>query len=248
MSENYTTNQADFEILEQYVLGTLQPEKILEFEKRLKNDQHLQQQLKEYKILISGVEQQSLLNKLNDFHEEINLEETITKKAAKKFSITRFSIAASLALIVSFGGLWMYRTNNSNQKLYSKYFKPDPGLPTVMGIDDDFEFNEAMVNYKMGEYQLAIEKWEEILHKEPQNDTLNYFLGVAYLSEKNQFKTIEHLSKVLEKSNGIFRNDANYYLGLAYLKNNELKKSIQHFEKCENKKRHEILEKLNKLK
>lgn len=245
MSENIDINQKDFELIEQYVLGTLHPDEVIEFEKRLINNLYLQQQVKEYRILIDGVEQQSLLNKLNDFHKEITPDKTIDKKAVKKNSITRFSIAASLALIVALGGIWIYRTSNSNQKLYAKYFTPDPGLPTLMSIEDDFEFNEAMVNYKRGEYQMAIEKWEALLVEKPLNDTINYFLGVAYLAEKNQHKTIEFLTIVAGESKSIFFKDANFYLGLAYLRNKDIEKSIQSFKTSNNEKSQQILDNLN---
>jgi predicted Zn-dependent protease len=199
----------------------------------------------EYEALINGVEKQALLNKLNEFHKDIEQEEINPKKS---FSITRLSVAASLVLIVAMAGFWFYNSTNTNQKLFVKYFSPDPGLPTVMSNNSDFEFFDGMVSYKRAEYQLAIEKWQNLLADKPQNDTLNYFLGVAYLAEKNQLKTIEFLTKVAGDSNSIFFKDANYYLGLAYLKNNDIEKSIQSFNISNTEKSQQIISNLKKKK
>jgi len=248
MSENIEINQQDFEKIEQFISGSLSSEDLINFKKRLKNDPLLQQQVKEYEVLISGVEKQSLRNKLNDFHKEFESEKKNIIQPKKSLSITKFSIAATVALIIGFTGFWLYNSKNTNQKLYAEHFGPDPGLPTVMSNNNDFDFYDAMVDYKRGNYNVAIKKWENILTKSPENDTLNYFLGVSYLAEKNQFKAIEFLTRVLNESNSIFLNDANFYLGLAYLKNNDIEKSIQSFKKSDNEKSQNILDNLNNTK
>jgi tetratricopeptide (TPR) repeat protein len=117
-----------------------------------------------------------------------------------------------------------------------------------MSNNSDFEFFDGMVSYKRAEYQLAIEKWQNLLADKPQNDTLNYFLGVAYLAEKNQLKTIEFLTKVAGDSNSIFFKDVNFYLGLAYLKNDDIEKSIQSFNISNTEKSQQIISNLKKKK
>ena len=116
-----------------------------------------------------------------------------------------------------------------NEKLYNEFFTPDPGLPTVMGENGDYSFYEAMVDYKHGDYNEAIKKWERQLFQKPKNDTLNYFLGSAHLANGNSKKAIDYLEDVADDKKSIFYNDANTYMGLALLKTGQIpeaKKSV----------------------
>ena len=77
-----------------------------------------------------------------------------------------------------------------------------------------------MVHYKHKNYDLSIKKWSILSQKNPSNDTLNYFLGVAHMANKNMDKAIPYLEKTIKNTNPEFPflKDAYYYLGLAYIK------------------------------
>ena len=146
-------------------------------------------------------------------------------------------------LVLAIGSYW-YFGQPTNEKLYTKYFTPDPGLPTTMSATNNFEFYDAMVNYKHGEYKIAISKWKKIEQKNPTNDTINYFLGVAFMAEKNETESIPYFQKVLVENNSVFTNDAYYYIGLAYLKNNNLDKAKENFKNSTSEKSFAILAEL----
>ena len=114
-----------------------------------------------------------------------------------------------------------------------------------MSSNNNFEFYDAMVSYKQGDYTTAINKWEKLLQAKPSNDTLNYFIGVAHLANKNEVEAIPFLNVVTNYSNSAFLNESYYYLGLAYLKNNNVKlaKKNLNFSTVDNSKL--ILSKLN---
>lgn len=246
MATDYNINQEDFQRIEQYVLGNMPKDKLSAFEERLKNDDLFKKQVEEQKLLINAIEKQSLKNKLDDFHKGIdkNVLKESMKSQKKRSSFQKYAIAASIALLVGIGGYWYVTNQSGNDKIYTDYFRPDPGLPTVMGNSNNYDFYDAMVNYKQGDYNTAIEKWNKLLIAKPENDTLNYFLGVAQLADKNEAKAIPYLQKVLEKNKSIFMDDTYFYLGLAFLKNGELEKAKQSFEKSGNQKSLEILSKL----
>jgi len=245
MGRKTNINQEEFEEIERYLLNTMDGEELVNFEKRLKDNKGLQQQVEEYSLLIKSVEGQSFLNKLDEFHTDINTDKRITEPSKKMFSSTKYAIAASIALLISLGGYWVYNSSNSNKRLYTEYFKPDPGLPTVMGTTDNYEFYDAMVNYKRGDYKLAIEKWEELLKAKPQNDTLNYFLGVVHLANNNEKQSIEYLKKVVKDQNTSFKDDTYYYLGLAYLKAENIELAKENFSLSTIYNSKEILSKLD---
>lgn len=240
MEQEFNISQQEFETIEHYLLGNMMEQELIDFENKLEKEQLLQKQVKALRLLINSVEKQSFLNKLDEFHSVINPQ--IKSKKNRKLNLyLKFAIAASIALLIGFSGYWF---TNANQRLYAKYFKPDPGLPTVMSATANYDFYDAMVNYKRGDYKTAIKKWEKLVNQKPQNDTLNYFLGVAYLAEKNQDKAITYLHKVLNQNNTIFMEETYFFLGLAYLKNKDFEKSKQNFEKSNSQNSLEILSNL----
>jgi len=222
MNPNFPNiSQEDFEHLERYLNGSMSENEATEFEERIKRDSSLDQYLKEQRILLQAVEEQSLLHKLDDFHSEVT-SKVITldsnKSKEKSSFYSKLAIAASLAVIIGLGGFWLFNQSNTPQKVFAVHFKPDPGLATTMGDTSQFEFYDAMVDYKYGDYTKALKKWESLLIKKPKNDTLNYFVGVAHLANEDENSAIEHLIPVSQNKASFFYKDAQLYVGLAYLK------------------------------
>lgn len=218
-------------------------DELLIFEEKLQNLE-FKTQVEDIKTLLLGIETQSLKEQLNEFHKEVQDTEVQKNESPKVRFLNFRKIAAAAVLVIAIGSFWFFN-QNTNEKLFTKYFTPDPGLPTTMSRTSNYEFYDAMVNYKQGDYKTAINKWETLLKNKPQNDTLNYFLGVAHLSNKDENSAIKYLDIVTKNSNTNFKNDAYYYLGLAYLKadNVELAKNNLNFSTIDNSKK--ILSNLN---
>lgn len=213
------------------------------FELKLAEDQEFKVLVEDIKTLILGIENQSLKEQLDVFHEDLPKKISVEKRRVGAFPhLGKYAAAAAILLAIAF--LWVYSVPQ-NERLYAKYFTPDPGLPTVMSSNSNFEFYDAMVNYKQGEYKMAIDKWDVLKTKTPNNDTLNYFLGVAHLANKNETTAIDLLKQVTQNSNFALSDEAFYYLGLAQLKQGNIddaKKNLKH-SKTDNSKA--LLSKLN---
>ena len=242
MKANNNISQDLLENVERYFNDTMSIEERTAFENKLNNDTEFKSQVEDIKTLLLGIETQSLKEQLDEFHKDIPL--TISKRAfpkTKVLQLIKYAVAA--VIVIGLGSYW-FLGQPSNEKLYAKYFVADPGLPTNMGVNDNFEFYDAMVNYKHGDYKLAITKWTKQQQKKPDNDTINYFLGVAQLADKNDNKAITYLQNTIKHPKSVFINDAHFYLGLAYLKTNQLTKAEESFKSCNNQKSQEILTKL----
>ena len=237
-----------FENIDRYVAGKMNGKERMLFEARMKNDSELVSKVEEHRKLIFGVEEYSIRKEINSIHSEFfnNRKQPVYKSIFNQSART-FLMVASFLLLVAIGGYLLFFQKSYNERLFDANFTPDPGLPTVMSNTGEFEFYDAMVDYKRGNYQLAIQKWEEILMDKPQNDTLNYFLGMAWLAKNNEDKAINYLTKTLKTNNSVFESDTHFYLGLAYLKNDEIKKSIDSFKQSNNKQSQQILDKLNRI-
>ncbi len=235
MNRNTKITQELLEFVERCLNKTASNEELKKFEHKLKNDQEFKAQVADIKTLLFGIESQVLKEKLDDFHEE--LVDVPSSKTVPVKSIYFRKIAVAAILIIALGSFW-FLSQNTNDKLYAKYFIPDPGLATTMSENANFEFYDAMVNYKQEDYKTAINKWNELLKTKPENDTLNYFIGVAHLADKSENQSIQFLEKVTSTTKSVFKNEAYYYLALAYLKadNVELAKKNLTFSSVDNSK------------
>ena len=216
MRDNSKISQELLETVERYHDHNMPQSEREAFEERLQNDTEFKTLVDDIQSFLFGIEQQVLKEKLDGFHDEIPSTET-QKKASKVRQFQFMKIAAAAVIVIAIGSFW-FLSGSSNDRLYDDFFKPDPGLATTMSSSDNYDFYDAMVNYKQGDYKKAIDKWEVLHQKNPENDTLNYFLGVANLAEKNTDKAILFLKETAMQKESVFSDDANYYLGLAHIK------------------------------
>ena len=215
------------------------------FEQQLDNDSDFKTLVEDIQSFLFGIETQALKEQLDDFHKELPLQMPMEKKT-KKFKAQQYrfmKFAAAAVLIIAVGCFWFL--NNAEERLFDNYYTPDPGLPTTMSSSDNFEFFDAMVNYKQKDYDKAIRKWEVLHKKAPQNDTINYFLGSAYLAHKKEDTAITYLKAVVASKNSAFQEEAYYYLGLAYLKKEDIMSAKKNFSLSTMDKAQQIRSKLD---
>jgi len=212
------------EKFEDFLMGNLTAAQRLEFDAELEADPVFKERFLEFKDLFLAVGEYALRERLNEFHQEKDRSGTRVKRSYGYL----FKIASCLVLLIALGGFWLLGLPNPDQKLYKRYFRPDPGLPTVMGTNDNYDFYEAMVDYKVGDYQKAITLWEKQLINKPGNDTLTYFLGSAYLALGNEDASIRYLLRTLTDRNTVFKDETMHYLGMGYLKKGEMGKAREY--------------------
>ncbi len=213
---NIKYNQEDLELIDAYFLGNLDSDELAEFKERKRKYPKFTQLVKEQKDLIDGIEEISLKNKLDDFHESAE-----SSSDGNWRSRGKWALAASLLVLISVCG-WALLDRNSADRVFATNFKPDPGLPTTMGAYSNYDFYYGMVNYKRKEYAEAISKWEPLYAANAQNDTLTYFLGVANLANGNSRQAEKYLQLAKKDTGSIFSEEIRFYLALALLKKHNI--------------------------
>jgi tetratricopeptide (TPR) repeat protein len=192
----------------------------------------LQEKVQAVRLTILGINESVLTGKLNEYHQAVKPSQPVGGRIVR-FS-GKWAFAAAAVLLVCLGGWWAIRTLSTNQRLYSKYYQPDPGLMTLMSSGtNNYTFEKAMVEYKNGEYDKALKAWSTLLSKRPHNDTLIYFIGAASQAKADKTAAIEYLQRVAADSNSVFQKDACWYLGLAYLSIGEKDKAIGNLKRSE---------------
>lgn len=207
--------------MEDYIHGRLSASEKESFEAEIGKDEALREEVSLHRKLVSSIETESLRQMLDQIHEKHFEEETPVVSMQSRRSYFTWAVAASLALLV-LAGWWFFSLQSSQPaSLYASYFAPATGLPTTLGYSHNTDFAEGMVSYKLGEYAEARSYWQPLLEAAPNNDTLNYYVGISYLAEEKPEQAIGHLEKVGQTESSVFSNDAHWYQALAYLLNEQ---------------------------
>jgi tetratricopeptide (TPR) repeat protein len=220
-------SQEELERIEAYLMGQMDQVEKSSFERELEYDQQLGLKVNTVKEIVLGIEKTILKEEMDKFHGEINqvanpVSETPVRKINRWFF---FEIAASISILFLIG-LLIYRGGHDLETdLFAQYYEPDPGLITAMSSEGNYEFDRAMVDYKSGKYQDAIERWNVLLEQKSDNDTLQYFIGSAHLALKDMQQAQYYLKNVVEFPEGRFYQDAYWYLALSYLSEGDREKA-----------------------
>ena len=226
MSNSEHISEEIWERCEKYLNDTMDTAEKLEFESRLESDPELKKQFDEVESSILGIETAVLTSRLDAFHEEINPVKPLNPSGGKRFSPWTWSVAA--VLVVALGLFGILNSGNQTDKLFADHFVPDPGLPTTMSSNTNYEFLEGMVDYKTGNYVAALEKWESLDESSIGADTLTYFKGVAHLANGDAESSIKYLQELWNSESNSFTSETAHYLGMAYLKTGDLEDAINY--------------------
>ena len=242
---NNDLSQELLEAIERYINGTMDLKECKDFDDYLKIDSNFRAQVEDVKIILNGIETQALKEELDILHQDIEIEKS-KKDNYKKIEFVKLSkIAASIAIILAIGSIWFF-SSSPNQKIYNQYFIPDPGLPSLKSRTDMLNFYNTMENYKRGHYQKAINEWQILNKAQPENDTINYFLGLAHMANETVADAIPHLERVVQSKKPFpLINKAHLYLGLAYLKEGNIELAKKHLASSKTKTSKNILAEIN---
>lgn len=235
-------NQENVDLIDAYLLGTLDSDQLAEFNERMELYPDFRQMVKDQKALMQSVEEINLQDSLESFHAEIK-EEPQKKWMSREW----LALAASILVLISVSTWAIFNSGNSAEKVFAANFKPDPGLPTTMGTASDYEFYYGMVNYKRKEYSEAINRWEPLYAANPENDTVVYFLGVANLANGNARQAEKYLQMAKQKTESVFYEETKYYLALSLLKENKIDEAKAVLEQSESSANIVLLKELKGL-
>ncbi|MGE0079209.1 MAG: tol-pal system YbgF family protein [Bacteroidales bacterium] len=150
---------------------------------------------------------------------------TISKESTRTISwyknsfirIASLSAAATLALLLMVRTLI---TPASPEKLFESNYQPYSAITSVTrgsSNSQTMNYNEAIVNYRQGNYQKAAVAFDLILKSDTFNIAPHFFSGLSLIELGDYSKAIYHLNKVVQ-NDADFSIEAQWYLGLTYLK------------------------------
>lgn len=228
-------DQQLFEQIEAYLLNTMDTARRAAFEREMEADERLRNEVHLQRRLTATAEAFSYMGEKQEQKEQ-------PRSAAVK-RMPHFAWYAAAAVVIV-AVTWFYRNSTpSAEKIYARYFIPDAGLPVVMSsANDHYDFYDGMVSYKEGDYTRAIEIWKKVYLENAANDTLQYFIGMAYLNS-NDSSTVAYLLPVAGNDNSRWQPKAIWYLALAYVKYGSKEEAALWLKKLSNDEQARLLEK-----
>jgi tetratricopeptide (TPR) repeat protein len=144
--------------------------------------------------------------------------------------VTRIAVAASLALLLSFSAINLFRYSSS-QKLLEKYYQPYEITSTnrSVGTEADRTLRTALEKYQNRQYGEAVILFEKLLEKDPGQMATQLYSGISYFEIAEYQKAGKSFSKVIEHNDNLYIEQAKWYLGFCYLKTDEKQKAITQF-------------------
>lgn len=148
----------------------------------------------------------------------VDLEQAPGGAKMRSIGWRRWSAVAAVALLVIGGAwFWMQSTSQDPARLAQAYFEPLPNVlaPEVRGATNQSILAASMQDYEAGAYSEAISKINS-LPDSIQTETVQLYLGSAYLANKQGREAIKTLSPLTDQE------AAQWYLCLAHLSEGEL--------------------------
>lgn len=122
------------------------------------------------------------------------------------------------AVLIPLVGVWwfLWQQNRLDTKaLYAKYHIAEPGLPVTMSVGSNVAFANAMSAFKDDQWTEAEQGFVALLNQQPDNDTLQYYMGCVQLELAHGANAILSFSEV--DASSVFYRKARYRMLLAHL-------------------------------
>jgi len=206
-------------LIEKYLYKELSKAEIKEFEQRLDSDAEFADEV-QLRSVIFAKTKSDFKQQLKATHQKskVNPASNRTAKLTSLHYIKR--IAAVLILGVLVFVLSRYIGSPETTNLVDNHIAQTHDAPiTLKGENDDAAaWKAAKDAYKKGDYEAAIREIEKI--KSPETEQ-QFYLGLAYLYNKNYDKSIAQFESIIQQNDANYSPTSKWYISLAYLKNNQ---------------------------
>ncbi|WP_397363755.1 tetratricopeptide repeat protein [Olleya sp. R77988] len=217
--------EQDYILFENYLSGNLSAEEIAKFENKINTDEAFKQAFTIYKDLSANLEHE-IANHENTTSFKANLEsisnkyfnkensETKTVTTKKTFSLYKFAVAASIALLM---GFFVYNqfSGGANYTDFNNHGTLDFGVRGEEGNVGLLIKTTKAFNNK--EYEKAKEYLEELLQDDPENVEYNFYYAITNI-ELDAFEKAETTLNSIKEGDSAYNNRATWYLALSKLK------------------------------
>jgi hypothetical protein len=148
--------------------------------------------------------------------------EIIIKKKQQNSNLKWVKYAAIFIALI--GTLTYFLNQEQELNYYEKYADTDMGLPVFMSINKN-KLDNWMLDYKEKNYTKALKEGLLLSKESPNNDTINYYIGVIELELNRPQQAINTLKKITAKES-VFNEKTAFLKAICLLDINKKKAKI----------------------
>jgi hypothetical protein len=212
------------DLLMRYLDNEMDPDERDRFEFIMERDPSLMKKVESLRLTLEALKQAGTKEKVSRIHQEMMAEMTTSQKRAPVRRLTRtvLSVAASIVIfIAAAAGWWFYQL--SSEDVYRQHYTSY--MVSASRGNDSSKTNFSDL-FQRGDFEGMIRASKTT--RLTEQDSL--LVALSYLQKDQQQPAIVWLGS-LQKSSGVYQEDAEYYLAMAYLKNKQFEEAYQLLEK-----------------
>ncbi len=220
-------------LIEKYVEGSLKGEELESFEKRMKEDSSIANEVQLYKELKEGLGDPTF-NKLEQVTSKLGNDyfksDTPSKNKNKSLHLNRRAWIAAAVLIGLVAGLWYFFNPNtiSGEQLYTQYAKHDFSFTQ---LNNPTLLNQIEASLKAEKFNASLDLIEDYLNQYPNDPDILIAKGVCLLEIGKEYDKALDIFASIKEVNPIYTNEGLWYEALTYLKTDDIIKAIDRLEK-----------------
>ena len=213
----FTDMKRDRHILQKYLDNELSEKELTRFEQELSASPDLLVDLDLYKEVDEAIADTEVLDfraQLTDLREETRRSES----GRRVFRFTRpwhYAASAALALLVAIGLATVLGRPLSNSDLFAKYMKPYELVLTNRSADNEaiqLWMNKAQEHFLNGEFESAIDCFDEVLILNSDKMEADFYMGVSYMEIAEHSEASKSFTRVIEHDDNLYVQKAEWFL------------------------------------
>jgi tetratricopeptide (TPR) repeat protein len=216
-------------IMEKYIAGELSSTEKEMFEKKIREDKSLQEEInlrRRVDRIIENRDVQLLRNKLS----AIEKSRTTKKRFLQPHFNTYVKYAAVFLGIVLIAGISLFSgTKLASDQIIDRYYKVYEPVTDQRSekVTSNEDFILALSLYNTHEYGKAAIFFSKVLEKNPEDMQSELLNGLSNLEEKQYREAKKSFGIVIDDNNNFFVETAKWYLALCYVETKENEKARQ---------------------
>ena len=206
------------EYIDNYFRGLLTEEERSEFDKRILSDPAFAEDLAFYINAGNLVKAQVAAEKTARFRALYDQHRLTKARPSPVIRLWPFAAAAAVLIVVA-GLWWIFARPAGPEKLANTYIDRQlANLPVKMSsVQDSLE--KAVSLYNEGRLEEALERFRQILQKDPDLVQAKNYAGIVYLRIKEYDKALDYFQQSA-KDTTLYSNPAVFYESLTLMKRN----------------------------
>lgn len=220
------------EYIQRYLDEEMSPDELKWFLSELDQNIPLQQEVKLHQQVMDAIGEEDIMELREQldtiYSEEISEVKAVNHRTKSKKRLVAVSSTVTAVIITVL--IFFHNPDQStvNNKIFREYYKPYNVTMNYRSAETgvDMMLRKALTEYENQDYSAALELFQEVLKKRPEDNATNLYAGVAQI-ETEQFNAANHKFKtIMNHGTNLFYEQAEWYSGFCYLKMDSTQKAI----------------------